>query len=161
MQIPIESREENEDWLWRQQSAKETLRLITYSRKTCSQCLACKHLSLSRRQGLLHFQASHPEEYSRGIKFPRINLHCETTCAKCNNFHTYNLIKLRCSNDICEACLLDLIYCNCNEIETPDHVWPFQFLIWCSFCNYIHQVDSKAAAFSYDLCELPLPITYA
>jgi len=101
------------------------LRLITYSRKTCSQCLTCKHLSLSRRQAVLHFQASHPEEDSRRIKFPRITLHRETTCAKCNNFHAYNLIKLSCSNDICEARLLDLIYY--NEIETPDHVWEFNF----------------------------------
>jgi len=28
MKTPIESREENEDWLWRQQYAKETLRII-------------------------------------------------------------------------------------------------------------------------------------
>jgi len=28
MKTPIESREENEDWLWRQQYAKETLRRI-------------------------------------------------------------------------------------------------------------------------------------
>jgi len=139
MQIPIESREENEDWLWRQQSAKETLRLITYSQKTCSQCLTCKHLSLSRRQALLHFQASHPEEDSRRIKFPRRNLHQETTCAKCNNFHAYNLIKLSCSNDICEACLLDLIK-YCNEIETPDRVWEFQFLIRWPFCHYFHRI---------------------
>jgi len=28
MKTSIESREENEDWLWRQQYAKETLRII-------------------------------------------------------------------------------------------------------------------------------------
>jgi len=50
---------------------------------------------------------------------------------------------------------------NCNEIEIPDHVWEYQFHIRCPFCNYIHRVDSDAAAFLYEWCELPLPITDA
>jgi len=159
MQIPIESREENEELFWRRQHAKQTLLRITCTRKTCSQCPSCKHLSLSRKQALLHFQTYHPEEDSRQISFPRMNLHQEATCAKCKILHACNLIKLSCSNEMCEACLLDLIHC--NEIETPDHVWEYQFLIRCPFCNYIHRVDSDAAVFLYELCELPLPITDA
>jgi len=118
-----------------------------------------KHLSLSRKQALLHFQTYHHEEDSRQITFPRMNLHKEATCAKCKILHAYNLIKLGCSNEICKVCLLDLIHC--NEIETPAHAWKYQFLIQCPFCNYIHRVDSETAVFLYDLCELPLPITDA
>jgi len=46
---------------------------------------------------------------------------------------------------MCEACLLDLMYC--KEVEAPDHLWGFQFFIRCPFCNYIHQVDDIAADF--------------
>jgi len=132
-------------FLWRQQYAKETSVLITCSRKCCP---TCKHLSLSRKQALFHLQTSHPEEDNSQITFPRINLHRETICAKCKTFHAYNLIKLSYSNEMHEVYLLGRI--NCNEIETPDHVWEYQFHIRCPFCNYIHRVDSEAAAFLYE-----------
>jgi len=136
MQIPIESREENEELFWRRQHAKQTLLRITCSRKTCSQCPSCKHLSLSRKQALLHFQTYHPEEDSRQISFPRMNLHQEATCAKCKILHACNLIKLSCSNEMCEACLLDLIHC--NEIETPDREsWS---IILCNVHNFMCKI---------------------
>jgi len=94
-----------------------------------------------------------------GIAFRTVIDVCKsTTVQNAKDFHAYNLIKLSCSNEMCEACLLDLLYC--NEIESPDHVWEFRFLIRCSFCNYVHRVDSEAAAFLYELCELHLPISY-
>jgi len=115
MQIPIESREIDEEGLRCRQSAKRIVR-----RKKCSQCLTCKHLSRSKEPSHFHFQDEHPEEDSRQVKFPRIRLHRETTYAKCKCFHVYNLIKLSCSNDRCEACLLDLMYS--KEVEASDHL---------------------------------------
>jgi len=158
MQIPIESKKENEKLLWRQQYVKETLQLITCSRKRvpnvrnasiyhCSEskpCYTFKLLTLKKTVVRLRFSewTYIGEQYVQNAKL-----------------HAYNLIKLSCSNEMCEACLLDLIHC--NEIETPDHVWEYQFHIRCPFCSYIHRVDSEAAAFLYELCELPLPITDA
>jgi len=139
MQIPIESREVDEEGLQRRQLTNETVPWITYYQKTCSQCPICKHLhlSLSRKQAIEHFQDEHSEEDSSQAKFPRIWLHRETTCAKCNSFHVFDPIKLSCSNDMCETCLLDLKYFKDES----------GFFIQCPFCNYGHQVDSMAADF--------------
>jgi len=93
-----------------------------------------------------------------GIAFRTVIDVCKsTTVQNAKDFHAYNLIKLSCSNEMFKACLLDLIYC--EKIESPDHVWEFQFLVRWPLCNYVHQADSEAAAFLYELCELPLPIT--
>jgi len=69
MRIPIESGEVDEE---RVQFANETIRRITYSQKTCSQCPICKHLSLSRKRAIEHFQDEHNEEDSSQAKFSRI-----------------------------------------------------------------------------------------
>jgi len=114
MQIPIESREIDEEGLRCRQSAKET-----YDAKV----LSMPHLQTPitvQEPSHLHFQDEHPEEDSRQVKFPRIRLLRETTCAKSKCFHVYNLIKLSCSNDMCEACLLDLMYS--KEVEASDHL---------------------------------------
>jgi len=131
-------------------SAKEAVRCITYSQKTCSQWPTCKYLSWSWSQAILHFQDEHPEEDSRQVKFLRMNLHREITCAKCKSVHVNNPIKLSCSNDLCEACLLDLMYS--KEVEASDHLWEFQYFIRCPFCNGIRQVDSMAADSLNRLC---------
>jgi len=159
MQIPIESREENEELLWRQQYVKETLLLITCSRKRVPNVRYASIYHCSESKPCYTFKLLTLKKTVVQITFPRMNLHRETICAKCKTFHAYNLIKLNCSNEMCDACLLDLIHC--NEIETPDDVWEYQFHIRCPFCNYIHRVDSEATAFLYELCELPLPITDA
>jgi len=154
------SRETNEEAVeaqWRLQIAKDNLTRITYSRKTCSQCLSCNQLFLSGKEAILHFQTSHIQDNASHVKFPRIPLHRNGLCFKCNFDKPSNLITLSCSTQLCESCLLDLIHC--NEYEGLDHVWYFHFHIHCPFCHKPHRIDPDAATFFYELCELPIPIS--
>jgi len=150
------NRETNEEAQWRLQIAKDNLTMITYSRKTCSKCPSCNQLFLSRKQAILHFQTSHTQDNASHVKFPRIPLHRNGLCFKCNSNQPSNLITLSCSTQLCETCLLDMIHC--NECEGLDHVWYFHFHIHCSFCHKPHRIDPDAATFFYELCELPIPI---
>jgi len=89
-----------------------------------------------------------------GIAFRTVIDVCKsTTVQNAKDFHAYNLIKLSCSNEMCEACLLDLLYC--NEIESPDHVWQFQFLIWChSAIMFINWIAAASYANSISLSQM-------
>jgi len=78
MQIPIESREVDEEGQWRRQSAKETVQQITEN------VLPMSHLQTP----ITVQEASHCtlsrwtlQEDSRQVKFSRISLHRKTTCA--------------------------------------------------------------------------------
>jgi len=137
--------------------AKATLQETIHSQKTCSQCPSCKHLSLSRKEALIHFQTYHPHQDSHQVKFPRLKLRRETPCAKCKISSAYNLINLNCSNEMCESCIVDLIYC--KEMENTEGAWEFQFFIRCPYCKCDHQVDTMAATLLFELSELPLPIS--
>jgi len=82
--ISRETNEEAEEAQWRLQIAEDNLTRITYSRKTCSQCSSCNQLFLSRKEAILHFQTSHIQDNASYVKFPRIPLHRNGLCFKCN-----------------------------------------------------------------------------
>jgi len=129
--------------------------MITHSCKACSRCLICNLLTLTRKEALLHLKTSHPETNAAHTKLPRIHLDRKKMCTNCKPNDSSHLINLTCLKELCESCLLDLVYA--NEIEGPDHVGYFSFRIHCPFCNNQHWLDPEIAFF-FDLCDLPIQI---
>jgi len=79
---PDDNRKQSEEDEWRNE-AKSNLLTVTHSRKTCSRCPICNHLTLTRKEALLHLKASHPETNAAHTKLPRIHLHRKKTCTNC------------------------------------------------------------------------------
>jgi len=130
---------------------------ITCSRKTCSQCPWCKHLSLSRKQAVTLSNFS-PWRRQSSEYISQNELTSASNICKMQNFSRLWPDKTQ------------LFEWNMWGLPTwPDTLqwnWNPRPCLGISIshmvpCNYIHRVDCEAAVFLYEWCELPLPITDA